>query len=150
VASITGTNFSSWYRQDEGTTLCASIAKSAANGAVYTITDGSGTLSSLSLNNAPSVYYWYVFNALAAQVSSVLGSNLTGALKSALACKANNFAGSVNGATVITDNVGTLGTMSQLNIGRYWDGSDPFSGTIARLTYYPVRLPDAQLQTITL
>jgi hypothetical protein len=39
VASISGSNFSSWYRQDEGTTFAA-YSQYASGGNIYTISDG--------------------------------------------------------------------------------------------------------------
>jgi hypothetical protein len=49
LASITGTNFSSWYRQDEGTLFSDALMTSQSTGADYwTITDGSGITNSLA------------------------------------------------------------------------------------------------------
>jgi hypothetical protein len=50
-----------------------------------------------------------------------------------------------------TAGTGTLGTPSNtvLFLGRNVASTEILCGTIARLTYYPVRLPDAQLQALT-
>ena len=67
--------------------------------------------------------------------------------KLTLAYKANDFAASGNGGTVVTDATGTVPTgMSQVFLG---GPSGVLNGYIRRITYYPVRLTNANLQAIT-
>ena len=40
-------------------------------------------------------------------------------------------------------------TLTNMRIGRGWDGSDVINAHIRKLSYYPKRLPDAQLQGLT-
>jgi len=63
--------------------------------------------------------------------------------------RVDDFAISLNGLTPGTDTLGTVPTVSRLNVGGYADSTFPLNGTIKRLTYWPVRLADPTLQAIT-
>jgi len=67
------------------------------------------------------------------------------------AYKVNNFNAAVNGTLGTLDTSGAIPTLGaqQLVIGSRFNGTFYINRTIARLTYYPVRLPDATLQTLT-
>jgi hypothetical protein len=69
--------------------------------------------------------------------------------KNAQAYKANDFAGSVNGGAVATDTSGTVPTVSVLQLGSLGAGSSSINGYLRRITYYPRRLANAELQAIT-
>jgi hypothetical protein len=58
-----------------------------------------------------------------------------------------SVAGVSNGNTVLTASASTPVTCTSLRIGGY--SSYYLNGTIARLTYWPTRLSNATLQTIT-
>jgi hypothetical protein len=73
----------------------------------------------------------------------------TAVFKNAQAYKANDFAGSVNGGAVATDSSGTVPSVSVLQIGGIGSGSSPFNGYLRRITYYPRRLSNAELVSIT-
>ena len=73
----------------------------------------------------------------------------TAVFKNAQAYKANDFAGSVNGGAVATDSSGTVPSASVLQIGGLGSGSSPINGYLRRITYYPRRLSNAELQAIT-
>ena len=63
----------------------------------------------------------------------------------------NNFAACVNGGSVSTDTSGIVPTVNQLRIGdRVAGGTQNLNGTIKRLTYWPTRLSNTTLQSITL
>ena len=76
--------------------------------------------------------------------------NLSGGYRSAIAYKANDFGLSSNGLTPTLDASGTLPTITQLIIMGNIRFQNRPSGHIRRLTYWPQRLPNAVLQTITL
>jgi hypothetical protein len=67
----------------------------------------------------------------------------------AAAFKNNNFAFTRNGDAVLIDTSGTVPAVSQLRIGDRQDGVRTHNGTIRRLTYWPTRLSNDTLQTIT-
>jgi hypothetical protein len=70
--------------------------------------------------------------------------------KAALAYAVNDYSMSLNGGTPLTDTSGALPIgLSRLLIGNAENTTNPAGSLIRRITYYPVRLPDAQLQAIT-
>jgi len=67
--------------------------------------------------------------------------------KLALAYAANDFAASGNGGAAVTDTAGTVPSgLSQVLLG---GPSGILNGYLRRITYYPVRLTNAQLQNLT-
>jgi hypothetical protein len=70
--------------------------------------------------------------------------------KTAGAYKLNDFQQATNRSLGTADTVGTLPTLTVLNIGANETGSGSMiNGTIKRLTYWPVRLNNLTLQSIT-
>jgi hypothetical protein len=160
LASMTGTNFSSWYNQNEGT-LYASAAPST--NAAYT---GWIYLLGIDFNNGISFYRQLDYQAVIRIRSSVRDeyNKVFGAvgfgqiwrnavsLKSAFAFKTNDFNSSISG---IFQNISraTSGTLPSFT-GPLWlggekDGNNKLNGTISRLIYYPRALKPNQLQYLT-
>jgi hypothetical protein len=68
----------------------------------------------------------------------------------AAAFKQDDFAGCVNGGTVFADTSGAMTTgLNTLQIGAAEGGYQFVNGTIALLKFWPTRLPNAQLQSLT-
>jgi hypothetical protein len=154
VASITGTNFSSWYRQDEGTVFVR--AATFSPGTVLTHAISGGTFNEsiyANFSGGNSFRGANVLDAGVGQANSI--STFTGLIASvgvndALAFQADNFGESLNGLATRTDNTGTIPTVDRLFIGSNWTGNGSFlNGTIKRLTYWPQRLSNSTLQQIT-
>ena len=147
-ASMTGENFSSWYRADEGTVYSEikGAEPTGSTGVVYQIDDTSannrvvqnyGTAVTVIVNNS-------------AQASLALGSSVPSTLyKVATAFAFNDFASSRNGETLVTDNSGLTPLVSRLVIGNDNSATSYLNGTIKRLTYYPQRLSNENLQALT-
>ena len=71
-------------------------------------------------------------------------------VKQAAAFAANDFALSVNGSSVFTDTAGTLpSSTNRLSIGSSYISANFANAWIRRITYYPRRLSNAELQAIT-
>lgn len=157
VASMTGANFSSWYRADEGTVFARSqrYSPGAAN-SQFTIF---GLGNSASNNNNfmqlatqfGSTLFEVLINYNGVTQFNFVESGVLGVTNYALSYKANDFAYTKNGATPTTDNSGTVPPVSALNIGsRPAFGTVGFlNGHINKLAYYPKRLTNAQLQALT-
>ena len=145
-ASITGTNFSRWYNQSEGTMFVDSSALglNTLNRTAY-ITDGS-TSNSLGIVETSSLTQFLAYTG------GVLQANLsfaqTGLSKKAFAYAVNDAAFTADGNSALTDTSVTLPGLDRMDlISRI--GADPLNGHISRLTYYPKRLPDIELQQLT-
>ena len=151
VASITGTNFSSWYKQSEGTVFSeASAIGLKSSGAQYQISIG--TSSTNEIRNR------FVNAFAAAQIHSSAGETfayLSAATastnyKTALAYKSNDSTAAINSVSSATDTGVTLPTApSSAYLGHDTASNNQLNGTIRRLTYWPSRLPNSTLQTIT-
>ena len=148
VASITGTNFSSWYRQDEGTinTAFTSNGKTAAN-LIWRFSSGSESMVLWAGNTGTGAL---VVDTAGGRTVQLLAREQIANGKNAFAYKQNNFAFVQNGGAASTDTAGnTTTTINSLIVAQQTGGENPLNGTIARLAYYPVRLPDATLQALT-
>lgn len=152
AASMTGVNFSSWYRQDEGTIYVDwSIYQFVAGVSVrFTVSDGS-TSNQLRARLAPSGSTQVRHDVTSAGVTSTLGSPgvLASINKEAFAFAANNYAGVLNGGAASTSVSLTLPIASQITIGGGVAAVTPLNGHIRKLSYYPIRVTNTQLQALT-
>jgi len=153
-ASMTGTNFSEWYRQDEGSLVVNGISASgiASNAqSFYTIHNNSNSnLITFGRNPStnPSLYIQKDGSAQAAIISTQsLSDNQE--IKAASAYGFNNSASSVDGETAQTDSSCVIPSVLTLRFGDRNDGLRTLNGHIKRLAYYPARLTNAQLQALT-
>ena len=144
-ASMTGANFSEWYRQDEGT-VYVDYAAEQTNGSPWELTqDGANRMVTVSGANA-------VFLVLIANSFVVSNLNFVNQppAKWASAFKSGNYGVSYNGSTALTNNYGsTLTNVSVLQIGASTGGNVALNGTIKKIAYYPQRLTNTQLQALT-
>ena len=150
VVSITGSNFSSWYRQDEGTVFAEGIT-SAANGGFLTFGDGSAA-DYIRLGRGFGLFNFLVSTAGGAQADLYTnGSSLAlgQPFRSASSYRVNDFAACLNGLGLATDTAGSLPSAANtLNIG-FGLYVGYINGHIRRLTYFPQRLGNEVLQRIT-
>jgi hypothetical protein len=61
----------------------------------------------------------------------------------------NDFASSLNGSAAATDTSGTVPSVTTLTLGRRADGANVLNGYLRRVVFYPRRLSDAELQSLT-
>jgi hypothetical protein len=158
VATMTGTNFSSWYNQSEGTfvsdfdkystttrggILCAgNISGASANGITL---DG---------QNDGKVRA-FIETAGVVEMANVTLANYAAntPIKGAIAYATNNAVGAAAGALGTVDTSVIVPTVDNLQIGAVRNNtvpaSVPLNGHIRAIAYYNTRLPNAQLQTLT-
>jgi hypothetical protein len=152
VASITGTNFSSWYRQDEGTFyFSAKRDYPVPSGPIPRIYQVQGAIATDKIEqdfySDGQVNFVRIPAGIQAEwYPAYFAQN---GVASSLALATNNIAGSSNGVITGTDNVATLPTVTQMFIGCEAAGANVLNGYIRRLTYWPQRLDNATLQAIT-
>jgi hypothetical protein len=155
VATMTGTNFSSWYNASEGsfvssyeaspntfTTYLAASNGVVAQNSMHMDNDGSGNMR---------VAYYSGSSAVALLTFGAVGT-INAVNNVATAYKVNDFAASRNGGTVVTDTAGAVPvSVSQLNIGADPSGAavNVSNTHIRQIAYYNTRLPNAQLQALT-
>ena len=154
VASITGSNFSSWYRQDEGALYAAysrQVTGTATFAASLTETLSASSANriqfSLNTNNVPS----YALVAAGTTQGTLTPGGTAPNYVTAYGYKLDDVACSSSGSTVATDTTAVMPTgIAYLNIGSNPANASGFlNGTIKRLTYWPVRLANTTLQAIS-
>jgi hypothetical protein len=154
VASITGSNFSSWYNQTEGT-MFAEYQQYAIGGTAVNFSDNTGS-------NFINIFTSSVANSRSSANVFTSGTNngrldnggtfvANSSIRSAYGLSAGSRSLSAQGNTVSASATpGTLPTVNRANIGVNQDAlSNWNNGTIKRLTYWPVRLANTTLQQIT-
>ena len=150
VASITGTNFSSWYRQDEGTIFVeGATSASTASPILFQADDGTANERiQVRRNGTTNASSLLVTDGGTTQANfSVTGYNANTIGKTCAMYSLNDFQLSFNGTLGTADTSGTLPTVDRAFIG---SASSPVyaNGPIKRLTYWPTRLNEV-LQRIT-
>jgi hypothetical protein len=152
-AVMTGTNFSSWFNSAEGSFYAeAATLNVATNSGILRAVFTASSAERMRLTFASSQGNYLVSTTVGTQANVNLGAVTTNTFnKIAMAYKTNDTAGSLNGAAVVTDTSVILPTgLDTLQIGQ--DGSAAttmLNGTIKQISYYPQRLPNSQLQTLT-
>ena len=153
VAEISGTYFSSWYNQTEGTMVVSVAngirAKDGAN--LY----GSGSVRRIMLNGSNfRLRYQTVGSGPSGQNVNIYSANnlrTANPLKYAYAYKPNDYALSANGSTSTDTIRNPTTTVNRMLLGEEstFGGSGRLNGAISRIAYYDRRLSDAELEKIT-
>jgi hypothetical protein len=147
---MTGTNFSSWYNQSQGSFFASVQKNTTVPGHIFNAnTSNSAPRIMMSYNSG-----WFLAGENPSGTNTPSLFIATGAInasqKFAGAFQTGNYAASANGLTAVTTSTGTMPTgLNTLQIGAAEGGYQFFNGTIALLKYWPTRLPNAQLQSLT-
>jgi hypothetical protein len=148
VASITGTNFSSWYEQSEGTVFNDStvIAPNVQTQTVWLFTGGTYSTSLRQPQGTGDRFRAQIGNTFTPSPGT--GNTLsTGTRKACVAY--SGTAGRLQVGSSSNDvTAAGVSDATDFYIGSLAGGST-LNGTISRLTYWPTRLSNDTLQTIT-
>ena len=149
VASITGSNFSSWYRQDAVSVFSQFIKLNTATGAPLSINDGTSNNRISSLVTA-SAFTAARNTAGAGTLFTPTTANapVSGLNKMVQASTNLDHAIVGNGGTVATAATYGMPVVDRLDIGSQLSGSY-LNGSLARLTFWPTRLSNEVGQRIT-
>ncbi|MGB7587491.1 MAG: hypothetical protein WBM00_02155 [Solirubrobacterales bacterium] len=144
---------SGWLNASAGTVLAQAtvIVTVAAAKRIVEIHDGTANERIVLQDNGSATSQYVVTDGAAGQVNLTSGTIVVGtAFKVAGAYAVNDFALCFGGDAVQTDTTGTLPTVTTLSIGVANTGTTvQLFGPIRRVSYFPQRLPDAQLQALT-
>ena len=143
---------SPWYNATEGTLYAEFTPYGVTSDVRFASIDDNTSANRILIwgSSSSSSTRYEVLTGGAAQVTLTAASTLTAnaTTKSAAAYKVNDFAFSVNGGTAVLDGSGTVPAVTKLTIGGN-AGTTMSNGAIRRITYYPRRLSNAELQAIT-
>ena len=166
-ASITGKNFSSWYRQDEGTVFCE-VTHGLTNyrAMFYSISRGLTNSYNIQYYKEPLTSLLYNSNTTNQDFigwNSYGTTNYKNYVKTVRTYGENELIHSINGA-IFTDvlasgfgtrTIGNYSAKSPTGLNRLTIGNHPTigashqNGTIKRFTYYSKVLPPSQIQALT-
>jgi hypothetical protein len=154
VLSITGANFSSWYRQNEGTLYTEGNSSNLSAGKFPTfasISDGTsnnrlqyGYITDIMLGG-------FIVRSAGSLVADLYPPGSVNPGRAVFAAAADNFAASFNGGASSVDTSGAMPVgVNQMQIGdRLGIATANFNGPIRRLVYWPQRLPNSILQALS-
>jgi len=150
AAIMTGTNFSGWYNSTEGAFLAQCIYNSVISNTIAICTNDGGTANESYLRQSGSSnQYFYVIGASAQIATNIGGATANTTQKLCGTYAANSYAGSSNGGAVATDNSGNVFSYTQMNIGSRGNGTQVFTGHIAKIFYWPQRITNAEVQAFS-
>jgi hypothetical protein len=152
AASMTGTNFTSWYRADEGTFYAeaAAIGSSGGTQPILHANGGADTPRIMLIRRGDGKIGFNVFSTVGdADIDSGVSSPVFSFIKSAAVYKVNDFALTASGVTPVLDTSGNVPIVDRIGIG-FRTGANAFlNGHIRKVAFYPSRLANAQLQALT-
>jgi hypothetical protein len=148
AASMTGVNFSSWYRADEGSLYVDMASEGTTASKQHGVfIFGSPETSGIRVANAEATRADMWTTGFVSQAA--LLATLASPAKGAMAYKTNDIAFSVNGAAVLTDTSAVLPTPVLMRIGWNNIANQGARGHIRKISYYPARLSNTALQALT-
>jgi hypothetical protein len=155
AASMTGTNFSSWYNQAQGTIYGEYVG-------VNNVSGGTRRLLEIGVVNAITDRFVCGYSQTNSTRFLVVASGTTQAdvtvntiqgslVRFAGVYAANNFQIVTNGVLSTADTSGTVPVVSSLFIGSDQTGvaSTVLNGTIRKIAYYPLRVSNTNLVALT-
>lgn len=156
-ASMTGTNFSDWYRQDDGTFVweASTFKNSGGLAGVFVASDGTANNRLLGAHHISGTRIQatvIVGGATQGDLITATSSTPGTFYKTAFAYKADDLAASTGGAAVVTDASANIPTVDRLSVGIFHPAlpdSNRLNGHIKSLVFHAERKSDADLQALT-
>jgi len=160
-ANMTGANFSSWYRADEGTLYAEAQVETNRNVSgtfrhlAYISPDANDQATISLLYTSGNAFQSEVRNNNANVFSQTVGSNNGQVAKLAVAYRKDDTGFTSNGATPATSSSVSAPVTPQpptrISIGRTRAGQAAgiLNGHLRKLSYYPLRLQNAEIAALT-
>lgn len=149
LATVTSAAFDYW-RADEYSFLVSFTGNSIGDCCINDFHDGTAN-ERIYLESNSGALTLKVVDGGVEQCSLSLGTVVTGTeYRVAVAIKLNDIAASINGAACVTDTSATLPTITAHNLGSNYAGANQMNGTLSLIRGYAARLPNSQLETLTL
>lgn len=156
-ATLSGANFSKWFRPDEGSVLVSfdrALAAPSTRAAVSLSING-GTLGNsftvtAGMGNPAQQRCHVVINNVAVAELAVSSAIVAGQIyEVACAYAANDFSASIDGANVLTDTDCALPQVTQLSLGSSTTPLSVLNGHLQHVMYFPKRLTATELQALS-
>ena len=149
-ASMTGTNFSSWYNQAQGSLYAEIDTKATYVGAtIFRISDG-GANNRIQLGSYTGIASRYLMVTSGANPFIFQLGTPTPQVKVAVTFIVGNYLQAVNGAyTTASTSILPLPIVNSINIGGDTAAQGELNGHIRKISYYPVALSSSNLVALT-
>jgi hypothetical protein len=145
------TSISSFYNQIEGTLFAEARAINSSDTSPLRFDDGTAQNSAFIFRTGSGRAGFNVRVSSVDQFNATTGLNTWPDLqfaRVAMAYALDDFAGSLDGAAALTDSTGTVPSgLNRMLIGQ--SNTIRLNGTVAKIAYWPKRLPDAMLEQLT-
>jgi hypothetical protein len=141
-ASIVAPMFAPWYNESAGTFVIEGTSPNVFGPGFIGAGAGTGSV----YRNATGGADWWNGAAVMSTANNV--ANWAIPVKISAAYDSGNRGLCLAGGAVATSAT-TLPNGGKLELGRAYNGANPLNGHIRRVTYYPTRLSDLQLQALT-
>lgn len=153
VATMTGTNFSSWFNASEGTFVFNGSTINFTNSDVIVDASDGTTSNRIQMFVAgvtgAATTFMATGGATQAQFSAgAVTANTTFTFASGY--KVNAIAASLNAATPATDTSATMPSgINAVTLGCRFNGVNQLNGYLRKINYYPQRLTNAEIQAFS-
>jgi len=148
VATMTGTNFSSWYTATTGAASVWAIPQTATGTRPVIQFDDTTANEIIALRGNVANPELYVVDGGAPQAQIDAGTIVANtAYKLTGTWNTDSCAAAQNGAAVVTDNTATIPTPTQLRIGS--DGTNYVCAWVQKVMYWPQRIINAEVQAFS-
>ena len=147
VATMTGTNFSSWWTATTGATNVLAIPKAiTGTNPLFQMDDNTAdNVINLRGNAAnPELYIKATTDQAQIDAGTIVANT---AYKLAGAWNTNSCAAAQNGAAVVTDASATIPTVTQARIGS--DGTNYANAWLQKINYWPQRITNNEVQAFS-
>jgi hypothetical protein len=153
VAIISGSAFSSWYRQDEGTVFYEgqALGSESGNKNLLGLSTGSGndTIDLFIPSGLNQRFRMVTGGVQQVLLNAIPTADVYSPAKVAYAFKLDDTTSAGNGTVQSTDTSCTIPTVDRFTFGALATGEAQAAARFKRLTYWPQRLADSTLQTLT-
>jgi hypothetical protein len=153
IATITGANFSRWYNQLSGALYAQCLSSSPTSTSGIAAVNDNTSSNRIDIRQQSNSVRGIVNTGGVGQATMIVGTGSNPPANvlfaSALSYETNSFAISQDGLSPITDSSGTVPAVSQMRIGMLDAGTSSLNGSITHITYWPRRLSDTILQSLT-
>ena len=154
---MTGTNFSSWYRADEGTffseSRCGGLGSGSAAATVMVATNSQNLMAfGQFISDRLRVVTSTTNNVVVVNLSDSGITYPSSYYKSVGTYKNDDFAGRISSGSILTDTSGGVPVVTSMSIGSTastGSSSQHQNGHIKRIAYYPKRLSNDNLAALT-
>ena len=150
TAKITGTNLTDFYNQPEGTIFADYKVIQSDPEIMYLSNNTSSKRIGLYEAGSNQTRFLIGNSGTQADTTDSTGTTVGDNIKAAGAYKLNDIVAAKNGVISSTDSSATIPDgIDRAYIGGYFNGTTEGVLGLRRLSYYPKRLPNAQLQGLT-